>query len=174
MTERKPSGMSFESWVERQIREATERGELDNLPGSGRPLPDANQPYDELWWVKKKVRQEGLPIDPLLPLPLRLRKEVERLPETLRDLSSEEAVRDTVRDLNERILAWLRSPTGPRVPLAPVNVEAAVRQWHDDRAARTPRPEVEPAVERQPTDEAPPPRRRSWWHRITRRNRNDD
>jgi hypothetical protein len=27
----------YESWVERQIREATERGEFDNLPGAERP-----------------------------------------------------------------------------------------------------------------------------------------
>jgi hypothetical protein len=38
MTERKPPGMSFESWVDKQIREATERGEFDGLPGAGKPI----------------------------------------------------------------------------------------------------------------------------------------
>jgi hypothetical protein len=39
MTERKPPGVSFESWVEKQIREAADRGEFDNLPGASR-CPD--------------------------------------------------------------------------------------------------------------------------------------
>jgi hypothetical protein len=38
MTERKPARMDFDSWVDQQIREATERGEFDNLPGKGKPL----------------------------------------------------------------------------------------------------------------------------------------
>jgi hypothetical protein len=29
----------FESLAERRIREAGERGEFDNLPGAGQPLP---------------------------------------------------------------------------------------------------------------------------------------
>ncbi|MEV4218944.1 DUF1992 domain-containing protein [Nonomuraea sp. NPDC049725] len=52
MTERKPGGMQFESWVDRQIREAQERGEFDDLPGAGKPLPGADKPYDEHWWIK--------------------------------------------------------------------------------------------------------------------------
>ena len=39
MSERKPRGVSFESWVERQVREARERGAFDDLPGAGKPLP---------------------------------------------------------------------------------------------------------------------------------------
>lgn len=50
----------FESVVERRIREAMERGEFDDLPGTGEPLPDAGRPYDELWWVKKWVKRNDL------------------------------------------------------------------------------------------------------------------
>lgn len=28
----------FESWIDRQIREAQERGEFDDLPGAGEPI----------------------------------------------------------------------------------------------------------------------------------------
>ncbi len=49
-----------ESWVERRIREAAERGEFDGLPGSGEPLAILAEPYDELWWVRRKVRREGI------------------------------------------------------------------------------------------------------------------
>ncbi len=50
----------FESVVERRIREAMERGEFDDLPGTGEPLPDAGRPYDELWWVKKWLKRNEL------------------------------------------------------------------------------------------------------------------
>ena len=33
----------FESWIDRQIQRAQERGEFDNLAGAGRPLPPADQ-----------------------------------------------------------------------------------------------------------------------------------
>jgi hypothetical protein len=60
MTERKPAGVPWESWIDRQIRRAEERGEFDDLPGAGRPIPDLDKPFDELWWVKDKLRREGL------------------------------------------------------------------------------------------------------------------
>ena len=60
MTERKPPGIGFGTWVERQIREAAERGEFDNLPGAGKPIADLDKPHDELWWVKDKLRREHL------------------------------------------------------------------------------------------------------------------
>lgn len=55
MTERKPSGVSFESWVEKQIREAGERGDLDNIPGAGKPIPGLDKPHDDMWWVRQKI-----------------------------------------------------------------------------------------------------------------------
>ncbi len=45
--------MQFESWIDRQIREAMERGAFDNLPGAGRPL-DLDTSED--WWIKAKIR----------------------------------------------------------------------------------------------------------------------
>src|SRR5215468_8961850 len=43
MTERKPSGMSWETWIEAQIRVAREEGAFDNLPGAGKPLHNLGQ-----------------------------------------------------------------------------------------------------------------------------------
>lgn len=154
MTERKPAGVNFESWVDRQIREAQERGAFDDLPGAGKPLPGLGKPYDEMWWIRDKLVREGVSTEALLPEPLKLRREIDRLPETVRALSSERQVRDEVRDLNLRIAAWLRIPSGPRVAVAPVNADEVVAGW---RAARRPA-----APERQ----APkPPKRRRWWRR---------
>ncbi len=47
-----PTPSRYESVIDKQIRAAHERGELDNLPGSGKPIPGAGAPHDELWWVK--------------------------------------------------------------------------------------------------------------------------
>jgi DnaJ homologue, subfamily C, member 28, conserved domain len=72
MAERKPPGLDWERWIDRQIREATERGEFDDLPGAGKPIPDLDKPFDKMWWVKGKLRSEGLTY---LPPSLALRKE---------------------------------------------------------------------------------------------------
>jgi hypothetical protein len=163
MTERKPTGVTFESWVERQIREAAERGEFDDLPGAGKPLPGLHEPYDELWWIKEHVRREGLSTEALLPTPLQLRKEIERLSETVRGLSSEESVRDVVRELNQRIVAEMRAPSGPRVHLGPVDVEKVVTRWRADRR------EVPERVATTAPPEEIPRRRGRWWRRLTGR-----
>lgn len=41
----------YETSIDRQLREATERGDFDNLPGAGKPLPDHGREYEEDWWV---------------------------------------------------------------------------------------------------------------------------
>lgn len=133
MTERKPPGMRFESWVDKQIREATERGAFDNLPGAGRPLPVEDRPDDPDWWVRQLAKRERLSV---LPTPLALRKEVEDLPEGLARESSERRVRAVVDDLNTRIRAELRRPqTGPPMTTMPLDVERAVQAWRDGRRA---------------------------------------
>jgi hypothetical protein len=37
MTERKPAGWSWETWIEAQIGVAMENGAFDNLPEAGKP-----------------------------------------------------------------------------------------------------------------------------------------
>jgi hypothetical protein len=121
-------GMPYESWVERQIREATERGEFDNLPGAGRPLPGLNGRDDEDWWIKGFLEREKIPMP--LPASLALRKEVTDLPETLAGVRDEAEVRRLVEDLNERIRdSHRRRIDGPALVLRPVDVEAAVEAW---------------------------------------------
>jgi hypothetical protein len=165
MTERKPPGASFESWVEKQIRESGERGDLDNLPGAGKPIPGLNKPHDDMWWVRQKMEREGLSAEALLPTPLRLRKEIERLPDTVRGLPTEQAVRDVVATLNQQIMEWLRAPSGPQVPVGPVDADDAVRQWRADRTDVS--SEASAPTGQATTQE--PEHRTSWWHRFTRR-----
>ncbi|HEY3611452.1 MAG TPA: DUF1992 domain-containing protein [Pseudonocardiaceae bacterium] len=153
MTERKPVGMSFETWIDKQVREATERGEFDNLPGTGKPLAGHNEPYDGEWWLKDYLRREGAPMDELLPTPLRLRKVIAQLPETVRGLRTEQAVRDAVAEVNEQVRAWWRSSVGPHLHVGLADVEAIVAGW---QAAQPTAPE--------PATPVPAPRLR-WWHR---------
>ncbi|WP_236242799.1 DUF1992 domain-containing protein [Streptomyces sp. CC228A] len=131
MTERKPPGVTFESWVDKQIREAAERGAFQDLAGLGKPLPDDSAPYDELWWIKGKMRREGLSA---LPPALALRKEAEEALERIARASSEAEVRRLAADLNEKIAAAVRRPPpGPPLHLKPLDVDALVRDWRTHR-----------------------------------------
>lgn len=124
----------FESLVDQQIRQAQERGEFDDLPGMGKPLPGWGRPDDDLWWVRQFVRREGLTTEAMLPASLQLAREIERLPEAVRDLPTEAEVREAVRALNQRIVEHLRSPSGPPVPIRPVHADRVVEQWRTDRS----------------------------------------
>jgi Domain of unknown function (DUF1992) len=137
MTERKPPGISFTSWIDQRINEATERGAFDNLPGAGKPLPDGGQADDGQAWLREYLRREGVSAEELLPTPLRLRKEVERLAETVQDLRSEQEVREVVTGLNERIMDWRRMPLGPPLFLPLVDEETMVSRWRDKHPAAT-------------------------------------
>lgn len=50
----------LESLAERRIREAIERGELDGLPGAGKPIPGLDEPEDELSWLRRWMKREGI------------------------------------------------------------------------------------------------------------------
>ncbi len=129
MTERKPPGVGFETWVERQIREATKRGEFDNLPGAGKPIAGLDEPHDELWWVKRKLRRENFSY---LPPTMALRKEAEDALEAASRAASEAEVRRIVADINTRIVEGSRkAASGPPLNLMPFDVERVVTAWRD-------------------------------------------
>jgi len=131
MTERKPAGMSFTSWIDQQIGEAQERGAFDNLPGAGKPLPKRSQSDDGLTWVRELLQREGLPTDELLPTPLKLRKQSERLAESVQELRSEDEVRAAVAELNRQIVEWRRIPHGPPIFVRLIDADAMVSRWRD-------------------------------------------
>ena len=133
MTERKPAHMSFDSWIDAQIREAQERGEFDNLPGKGKPIKGLDEPYDELWWVKQLMIREEISY---LPPALAVRREAEQLLDAVGALPSERAVRESVDELNVRIREMNRKPglDGPPSTLMPLDVEVVIRRWKAARA----------------------------------------
>ncbi|SHK27267.1 protein of unknown function [Pseudonocardia thermophila] len=156
----------FESAVERQIRLAQERGAFDNLPLAGKPLPGAGQPYDENWWIRSWLEREVGSAEALLPESIQLRREIDRLPQKVRDMDTECEVRAAVRELNLRIAEHIRHPTGPNVPVTPVKVDDVVARWREERRARRRRPQQAPPPPPEPPEDATPPKR--WWRRLLR------
>ncbi|WP_435593233.1 DUF1992 domain-containing protein [Nocardia sp. bgisy118] len=165
MTERKPPDLTFESWIDKQVREATERGEFDNLRGAGRPIPGAGTPVDENWWLRDYLRREGVRADGMLPDSLVLRRDVERIEETVAEFDAERQVRAAIAELNRRVVRYLRAPTPPHVPVGPVDADAVVAHWRADRAP-APGTSSSAAPRRAPEAASPPPRR--WWQRFRR------
>jgi DnaJ homologue, subfamily C, member 28, conserved domain len=135
MTERKPPGMSFRSWIDQQISEAEQRGAFDDLPGAGKPIPSRGEADDGQAWLRDYLRREGVSTHVVLPTPLRLRRESELLAQTVHTLRSEPQVREAVAELNERIISWRRLPVGPPIFVPLVDCEEMLRRWHDAQAA---------------------------------------
>jgi len=124
----------YETSIDRQLREAAERGEFDNLPGTGKPLSDHGREYEDDWWVKDWLRREGA-ASGLIPPTLALRRELEDLAARVDRLRTEAEVRDRVAELNERIRkARAGLLDGPPVVLPPLDADEVVAGWRE-RAA---------------------------------------
>lgn len=52
-------GLTWQNWVDKQIREAQERGEFENLPGVGQPLDLTPNPYAKGQEIAFKVLQDA-------------------------------------------------------------------------------------------------------------------
>jgi hypothetical protein len=142
-----------QTWVDLQVRAAMERGEFDDLPGAGKPIPDLGTEHDPEWWLKKLVERERLVV---LPLSVQLRKEDAELDAELDRLTTDRAVRARVEDFNERVVkARYALPEGPPLITMPREVDATVEAWAARRAERL--------AARRTSEE--PPRKRRWFRR---------
>ncbi|WP_189157920.1 DnaJ family domain-containing protein [Lentzea pudingi] len=127
MTRRKPPGTGFESWIDRQIREAQERGEFDDLPSAGKPLPGAGTALEEDWWIKRKVREEEGTAG--LPPSLVLRKRAETAKARALAATTDAEARAIIEEMNAEILDALRKPlSGPPLTLMPFDVDELLRE----------------------------------------------
>jgi hypothetical protein len=174
---RKPPQMRFATWIDQQVADAERRGLFDDLPGKGKPLnikPGAADGDYGQAWLQDYARREGVPAEEMLPTPLRLRREIERLAETAGEFRSEAEVREAAADLNRRIVEWRRIPLGPPVHVRLVNADDLVARWRAARKARE-------AADREARAAHPPaaspaagpprpsrPRRLRWWRRGPR------
>lgn len=167
---------SYESAVERQIREAQERGDFDDLPGAGKPL-DLGDLNDPDWWVKRLAKREQIDLGGALPGALGLRKEASGFPESLADVRREEQAREILDDFNKRVLADRLRPAVGRLPPAiarTVDVDDMVREWAELRERITSEARARAAAMARARAAEDEPERaarrdRSWWQRVTRR-----
>ena len=134
MTERKPPTEAWDSFVERQIREAQQSGEFDRLPGFGKPLAEADEPSDDMWWIREKLRRERLSV---LPPALSIRLDVQRTLHAAWKLDSELAVRRVIEALNERIRqANFAAVWGPPCTTMPLDIDNIVGRWRAHQRER--------------------------------------
>ena len=134
MTERKPPGASWETWIEAQIRVAMEDGAFDNLPGAGKPLPNLGQENDPLsWWVKQLAQREQIS---MLPPALELLRKVEKELAAIENLHDEATVRRRVVALNVEIAKVNATVVeGPPTRLGKLDVDQVVARWRRTRSA---------------------------------------
>jgi hypothetical protein len=154
--------MSFETWVDRQIAAAQERGAFAELAGAGKPLTGLDREQSSYDWALQWARREEGDVTGMLPPALALRRERDRMPDVVPSLPSEAAVRALAEDYNDRVRAfWRRPQEGPPVVPGLADADALVRLWH---ATRPPAPPPAPIM-------APAPRRRRfrWFRRHDRR-----
>jgi hypothetical protein len=127
MTERKPPGTSWETWIDAQIRVATEAGAFDNLPGAGKPLPNLGQEHDPLWWVRQLVQREQ---PSTRPPSLALLRRVERELAAIAKLHDEATVRHRVARAQRRDRQDQRTVVeGPPTRLGTLDVDQVVERW---------------------------------------------
>lgn len=125
MTERRPPGLNYESWIDRQISEAEKRGKFDDLPTAGKPLPDLGGRSDENWWIKGKLREEGLSYT---PPSLALKKSVADALDAALAADSDDLAREIIGVINDRIReANRKGIKGPPVVFRPFEVEGVLR-----------------------------------------------
>ncbi|WP_409185542.1 DUF1992 domain-containing protein [Amycolatopsis sp. VS8301801F10] len=134
MTERKPPGVSFGTWIDRQIAFAEARGDFEDLPGAGKPLPPPTGRDAATDWALRRAREGDLDATAFLPPSLALPREIQDLPGKLAKVRSEAKVREIVEDLNARIRKAHALPQdGPVLRARPLDVEETVASWRAGR-----------------------------------------
>lgn len=152
-------------WVDELVRQAIARGEFDDLPLAGKPIPGIDGHHDPDWWLKNLVERER--ITGVLPEALQLRTDDAALDARLDRMRGADQVRRAVEEFNARVVAARRQLLGGPPVVTPLrDVEGEVRRWAE-RAQRR-RAEREAAqqdeVQRQGRGAGGRARRR-WWPR---------
>jgi hypothetical protein len=133
VTERKPTGLSWESWTEKQIEQGRRDGLFDGLDGQGKPIEGLDGPHDEDWWVKAKLRREEFDY---LPPTIAIRGERDAAVAAALAADAEGEARRLLEQINDRI-RYVNSHTvsGPPSTVWVVDIEPMLERW---RAAHPP------------------------------------
>jgi len=121
--------------VETSIQQAMRRGDFDNLPGAGKPLPGLTGTHDPDWWIRRKIEREQL--TGLGPPALLLRTEDAELDAKLDRHASESTVREHLESFNRRVIEARRQlQGGPPVITRTRDIEEEVARWRQRRDER--------------------------------------
>ena len=157
-----PTAADRAAYVETAIQQAIRRGEFDNLPGAGKPLPGLNGHHDPDWWIRRKIESEQL--TGLGPPALTLRTEDAALEDRLDSMHREQDVRAAIEDFNVRVKEARRQLLGgPPVVTQLRDPDDTVRAWRERRLERARRATEE--QERRRAEEVAP----GWRERLRRR-----
>lgn len=149
----------FAAKADFEIRQATARGDFDNLKYAGKPIPGLGTSLDPDWWVKGLIEREQL--SGLTPAPFRLRKEDAELDGMLDRQYQESRVREILEDFNRQVIDARRQLLGgPPVVTKVRDVEQELERWRERRAVRA----AQAAEEATPQEARRPP----WWRRRRR------
>lgn len=125
----------FAAKADFEIRQATARGDFDNLKYAGKPIPGLGTTLDPDWWVKGLIEREQL--SGLAPAPFRLRTEDAELDGKLDQQYMESKVRELLEDFNRQVVDARRQLLGgPPVVTRMRDVEQEIERWRERRAAR--------------------------------------
>jgi hypothetical protein len=154
-------------WVDLQIRQAMERGEFDNLPGTGKPIKNLGTQHDPDWWIKQLIEREK--ITGVLPPALQLRKDDAELDAAVDRHTAESEVRRLLEEFNARVMKARYTPVdGPPLVTMPRDVEAEVDAWRERRLARRRAAAQAKSAAPRPAPPQAEPRRRWFRRRRTR------
>lgn len=136
--QRKPPGLDWETWIDRLIRQAQERGEFAHNSLHGKPIPSLGKRRPDDWFAQGLIAREGIE---QLPKTIRVRKNLDRALEAIADADDEEEVRRIVSDINEQILDVNRkAASGPPSNMMPLNLDRVLARW---RAGPAPSPDTD-------------------------------
>src|SRR5262245_53400336 len=133
--EKRQRKLSWNLLAEERIQAAQAEGAFENLPGFGKPIPGIDEPHDDLWWVKDKLKREQLSS---LPPALAIRLDVEKTLQAISAFEREAEIREAIQALNERIRkAAFAAAWGPSVDVIPLDIEEIVAKWNTSSRAST-------------------------------------
>ncbi|MCW2829434.1 MAG: hypothetical protein JWP31_126 [Aeromicrobium sp.] len=151
-------------WANLQVEQAMRRGDFDQLPGAGKPIPGIDRPHDPDWWIKRLVEREKISV---LPPALALRKEDARLDDVLDRETTAEGVCRVVDDFNARIIDARRQLQGGPPVITPLrDRDLEVVAWSQRRTDRIAQQKQRLAEIRAAEAAASPP---AWWRRLLQR-----
>lgn len=122
-------------YVDTVIDQAIRRGEFDDLPLAGKPIPGLTGRHDPDWWLKSVIEREQL--TGLGPPAMLLKREDRELDARLDQELDEKAVREILEDFNARVVDARRQLLGgPPVVTPTRDVDAEVVRWRARRGGR--------------------------------------